>query len=284
MHRLLKGLSLVAFPIAMVLLASRAAASDLTVTPTRIVFEGRDRAAQVHLVNRGDKPAVFRIEFVQMRMDENGGMSEIESPNERELFADALVRHSPRQVQLGPGEGQNIRLLLRKPESLAPGEYRSHLLFYAIPDAAAGNDIEREAAVEKEGFSVDIRAIYRISIPVIVRHGDLPVSFSMTELSLVKSESRERAATLRLRIDRDGRRSIYGDLDVYYRPKGGGDSRLLHHMKDFVLYTSSDTRVLETELVLPAGVVLDGGEIHAVYSEKSGQGRSVLAERRIVLP
>lgn len=284
MHVLIKSLSFGLFTVAMALLGSSAAASDLTVTPTRIVFEGRDRAAQVHLVNRGDKPAVFRIEFVQMRMDENGGMSEIESPNERELFADALVRHSPRQVQLGPGEGQNIRLLLRKPEGLAPGEYRSHLLFYAIPDAAAGNDIEREAAADSGGFSVDIRAIYRISIPVIVRHGDLPVRFSMPELSLVESEGRGRTATLRLRVDREGRRSVYGDLDVYYRAVAGGDPSLLHHMKDFVLYTSSDTRVLETELALPAGVVLNGGEIHAVYSEQSGQVRNILAERRIVLP
>lgn len=266
------------------LMLPSAFATDLMVTPTRIVFGERDRSAEVHLVNRGTQPATFRIEFVQMRMDETGAMVEIDAPNEKELFADQLVRYSPRQVALAPGEGQSVRLLLRKPEGLAAGEYRSHLLFYALPDADAGNDIEREAAGDPNAFSVQIRAIYRISIPVIVRHGELPADFTISELSVERASVAETLPTLRLRVDRDGRRSVYGDIDVYYRDAQGGAAQLIHHSKDFVLYTSTDTRVFETALNIPGGLLKKGGEVHAVYSEAADGGRRVLAERRIVLP
>ena len=259
-------------------------ASDLMVTPTRIVFGERDRSAEVHVVNRGTQPATFRIEFVQMRMDESGAMAEIETPNDKELFADPLVRYSPRQVELAPGEGQSVRLLLRKPEGLASGEYRSHLLFYAVPDADSGNDIERELAADPKTFSVQIRAIYRISIPVIVRHGELPVSFSMPELSVQRLAGDKGLPQLHLRVDREGRRSVYGDIDVYYRAATGGVAQLIHHAKDFVLYTSTDTRVIDTALNIPDGLIQTGGEIHAVYSETADEGRRVLAERRIVVP
>lgn len=259
---------------------ARAATGDLTVTPTRIVFDERDRSAQVYLINRGETRATYRIEFIQMRMDETGQMVEIQTPNDKELFADDLIRYSPRQIELEPNQGQTIRLLLRKPENLAPGEYRSHLLFYALPDAASGADIERERAVEQKTLSVAIQAVFRISIPVIVRHGELPVEFSMHDLSL-KPGKPERIA---LRVDRQGRRSVYGDLDVYFEPASGSERILLKHLKDFVLYTSSDTRRLDIEVDKPGDIALRNGTLHAVFSETVDDKTRTLAEQRIPVP
>lgn len=259
---------------------ARAASGDLTVTPTRIVFDERDRSAQVYLINRGETRATYRIEFIQMRMDETGQMIEIQTPNEKELFANDLIRYSPRQIELDPNQGQTIRLLLRKPENLAPGEYRSHLLFYALPDAASGADIERERSAEQKGLSVAIQAVFRISIPVIVRHGDLPVEFSMHELALLPGKP-DRVA---LRVDRQGRRSVYGDLDVYFEPADGGKRILLKHLKDFVLYTSSDTRRLDIEVEKPGDIALRNGTLHAVYSETVDKKTRTLAEQRIPVP
>lgn len=259
---------------------TRAAPGDLTVTPTRIIFDERDRSAQVYLINRGETRATYRIEFIQMRMDETGQMVEIQSPNEKELFAHDLIRYSPRQIELEPNQGQTIRLLLRKPENLAPGEYRSHLLFYALPDAASGADIERERGVEQKTLSVAIQAVFRISIPVIVRHGDLPVEFSMHDLTLQPGKP-DRIA---LRIERRGRRSVYGDLDVYFEPATGGERILLKHLKDFVLYTSNDTRRLDIEVDKPGDIALRNGTLHAIYSETVDDKTRTLAEQRIPVP
>ena len=45
------------------------------------------------------------------------------------LSAADLVRYSPRQVELAPGEVQTVRIQIRKPEGLKDGEYHSHLVF-----------------------------------------------------------------------------------------------------------------------------------------------------------
>lgn len=257
-----------------------AAPGDLTVTPTRVIFEGRDRATQVFLVNRGEETATFRISFIQMRMDEHGQMQEIQTPNERERFADRMIRYSPRQVELKPNEGQTIRLLLRKPADLDPGEYRSHLLFYAVPKESAGKDVERELGESGKGFSVAIQPVFRISIPVVVRHGELPVQFSMSELAYESGETPQ----ISLRMDRHGQRSVYGDVNVYFTPAAGGEKILLKYVKDFVLYTSNDTRYLKMTAEPPSDVVIGNGTLSAVYSETVEGETTVLAEQSVRLP
>src|SRR5205823_6329510 len=77
---------------------------DLLVAPTRVVLEGRQRTAEITLVNIGPATATYRISLVNLRMDKMGGTREVEAssaePGER--FANELVRFSPRQVTLVP--------------------------------------------------------------------------------------------------------------------------------------------------------------------------------------
>lgn len=256
-----------------------AGVGDLMVAPTRIIFEERDRSAQVNLINRGTEAATYRIEFVQMRMEEDGQLIEITEANENEKFANEIIRYSPRQIVLEPNIGQTIRLMLRKPKDLPAGEYRSHLLFYALPSEGVGDDIERRQATDKEGFSVAITAVFRISIPVIVRHGDLNAHFEISHLELLAEEEPK----INLRFDRQGNRSVYGDLDILFTPNGETEPHLLRHMKDFVLYTSNDTRTLDTELHIPDGLSLHNGILEAVFTGRDDGMESILARRQLIL-
>jgi hypothetical protein len=125
---------------------------DLLVAPTRVVLEGRQRTAEVTLVNTGSATATYRISFVNLRMNEQGGTTEIEASSARpgEQFAEPLVRYSPRQVTLEPQVAQTVRMQLRLPSDLPPGEYRSHLLFRAIPPVEpARSPTEGERGVQR---------------------------------------------------------------------------------------------------------------------------------------
>lgn len=263
----LTALFLLALPLSL-----PAAVGDLTVSPTRVIFEGRDRSTQINLINRGSETATYRIEFMQYRMDENGQLVEIQKPNELEKFADKLVRFSPRQVEIQPNQSQTVRLLLRKPKDLPAGEYRSHMLFYAVPPEGAA-DIEKRAATDEEGFSIAITPIFRVSIPVIVRHGELAAEFDISDVSL----NTEEKPMLSMRVERDGNRSVYGDLNVHYKATPSADPVLLSHYKDFVLYTSSNTRAVDVDLHIPDGMNLQGGEIQVDYSTSEEGMEGVLA-------
>jgi len=185
---------------------------NLTVTPTRVVFEGRDRSAVISLVNSGVDTALYRVSVINMRMSESGQFERIDSderlPGER--FADELFRYAPRQVELAPGGTQNIRLLLRKPAGLAEGEYRSHLLIQTIPRKGAGQSVE--ATTNGEGVSIDLLVIPGVSLPVIVRHGTLEATGGISDMHLLPNGQTDGQPALGFRINRSGSRSLFGDL------------------------------------------------------------------------
>src|SRR5690606_5322061 len=91
-----------------------------------------------------------------------------------------------------------------KSENMAEGEYRSHLSFHAIPEVAAEADIEAEA-VKNGQVAVRLIPVYGVSIPVIVRHGDLKASAGISNVKLS-------GKTLTFTLTRSGGKSLYGDL------------------------------------------------------------------------
>ncbi len=193
-----------------------------------------------------------------------------------------MIRYAPRQVVLEPGVVQTVRLLVRKPRDLAPGEYRSHLLFQAIPPAAAGADIE--ALDLKEGeIRVQIRTIFGLTIPVIVRHGDLSATVTLSNVALKSPESPGSPPVLSLRLNRSGDRSVYGDIVITFKPDGGEDTEV-GVVRGVAVFTPNLTRTLRISLRLPNGVTLRGGRLHVVYRERPDEGGAVLAEADIPVP
>jgi P pilus assembly chaperone PapD len=253
---------------------------DLLIAPTRVVFEGRVRTAEITLVNTGSSTAMYRIGFAHLRMNEEGGIQEIETsgaePGER--FADELIRYSPRQVTLEPGVAQTVRMQLRKPEDLAPGEYRSHLLFRAVPTAAP----DPKAAGDATAFSVQLTALYGVSIPVIVRHGDTAATATLSDLELVPPGGAEAAPVLRFRIGRSGNQSIYGDLTVTFAP-AGGKARVVGLANGVAVYTPNPVRRAAIPLRVPPGTVLKNGRLHLAYT-RQGKGNETIAEADRLVP
>lgn len=94
---------------------------DLLVAPTRVVFEGRKRAAEVSLSNAGRARTTYRISLVRMEMDESGKLQDRPlDPGSQNL--QTLFRFSPREVTLEPQETQTVRIQVRKPADLPTGQ------------------------------------------------------------------------------------------------------------------------------------------------------------------
>ena len=170
------------------------ALAGLMLYPTRIVLESKARSAQVELINNGDKPETYRIGIFNRRMTETGDIVAADKPQAGELFADDLLRYSPRQVILQPGKSQTVRIMVRKPAGLAAGEYRSHLQFDRVADAAGAANLENLAKPEKGEIAIVLEALVGASIPVIVRHGETRVTTTLTDLTLVPAPGKGAAA------------------------------------------------------------------------------------------
>ncbi len=210
MLRFLKGFGLFTAAALGAATSSALAAGDLLVAPTRVVLDG-SRGTEVVLNNIGAEPATYRISLEIKRMTGEGGLDEIAEENvtAAERTALDMIAFSPRRVTLPPNQPQVVRVGVRVPEGTPPGEYRAHMLFRAVPDVAAVPADPAKPA--SEGVSIALTPIYGITIPVIVRVGDLGAEASIGEAWV--SETQDGPA-FNFDLTRTGSRSVYGDIEV----------------------------------------------------------------------
>jgi fimbrial chaperone protein len=254
----------------------------ISVSPTRIVFEGRKRAAEVTLINKSNKPSTYRVYFKNMRMREDGKIVKIEKPQADGKFSDTMIRYSPRQITVPPGKTQSIRLLLRKPRNLPAGEYRSHLFFKNLPNRELGKDIEQQALKSKE-IKIKLIPILALSIPVIVRHGNLSLDVGLSNLDLKTPKAPAISTTLSFDINRKGNQSVHGDIHVIFQNKRGQRFKVAE-IKKFSVYTPNPSRTLEIPLRIPPKERLKNGNLYVFYKESEASGGSILAKAKLPVP
>ena len=273
------GLACVAATLA---IASFGAHADLMLFPTRIVFDKNQRAAQVELINQGKTPETYRISVVNRRMSDSGEITPADSPEAGEQFADEMLRYSPRQVTIAPGSSQTVRMLLRKPAELGPGEYRSHLQFDRVAEPSAGSSVDAAADSGGDKVGVVITALVGASIPVIVRQGETQATVTLAQLAL-EPPGAGAPPSLAFQILRQGNRSVYGDLAVTFVPRSGPPVEVAK-AGGVAVYVPNPMRRARMPLQLPAGVALAGGSLRLSYRERADSGGKLLAESILQLP
>lgn len=261
-------------------LASQAAHADLMLHPTRIVLEKNSRAGQVELINNGSEAATYRISLINRRMTEDGEFAPADTPLAGELFADQMLRYSPRQITLQPGTTQTVRVLLRKPATLADGEYRSHLHFEKLPEAEGSTSIETKAK-NTSGLGVVLKALIGASMPIIVRHGATSAAVTLSHLALQKNGAGQ--PVLAMQFNRTGNSSVYGDIDVSFAPQTG-PARQLGKVGGIAVYNPNTVRRALLPLKLPDGIKLERGTLQATFRQRADAGGAVLASAALSLP
>ena len=200
------------------------ASASLLISPTRVLIEDRDRSAKVILINTSEEVRSYRVEWVQQRALPTGGYKEL-TEQELETFpiASSMIRMSPKQVRLAPGERQIVKLAVRRPKGLAEGEYRSHLRFKALPP-----EKEVEAKTATEGSAFNLKLILSYSIPVIVREGKLDYSVNIDDSQVVTSQDKGKTRyDLEVSMSRTGLNSTEGSLRAYWTPNGSNEEVLI---------------------------------------------------------
>lgn len=258
-------------PVALAL-ASPAAAGvgDLLVAPTRIVLNG-SRGTQIILNNIGDEVATYRVSVELRRMTADGSLVEVASPSDAEKAAEDMILYAPRKVTLPPNQPQTINIAARPSAGLADGEYRVHLLFRAIP---APHPVTAVAAPTK-GISFALTPVYGVTIPVIVRLGNLQAKAGIANVHLARTEGKPAVA---LDLSRTGSRSTFGEVRVMK----AGVKDPLAIQRGVAVYTELAAR----NIVIPIDDKLVGsasGPVTVQYVEMTELGPEVLAETSAVL-
>ena len=245
---------------------------DLLVAPTRIVLDGR-KGAEVILNNIGDEPATYRVSVVFRRMTEDGGLQDVDQPDANDKLAEDMVLYQPRKVVLPPRQPQAIRILARAPQGLADGEYRVHMLFRAIPPATP---VAAAAASEPvRGLQFKLTPVYGVTIPVIVRLGNLQATAGIANVRLDKFDGKPAVA---LDLSRSGSRSTYGEVRIF-KP---GVKDPIAIQKNVAVYTEINRRRVAVAVDAAYKGAL-AGPVTVQYVETFDDGSHVLAETQAVL-
>jgi P pilus assembly chaperone PapD len=245
------------------------AQGDLLVAPTRIILDG-PRGAEVILNNIGSEEATYRISLELRRMRVDGSLEEVapDNANPAEQTMLDMLFYSPRRVTLPPNQPQTIRIGVRAPEGLPDGEYRAHMLFRAVRDAAPV--VPDPAAAPPTGVSIALTPIYGVTIPIIVRKGQLQATAAMANPRL---ESDGANHVLQFDLSKQGNRSLYGEVLVM-RP---GVAEPLLQVRGIAIYAERDTRTVALPVTAEQAAALRGPVIIR-YIEDRDSGGATLAE------
>ncbi len=214
-------------------------------TLKRVVFEGARRADVMTLVNDSAEEQTYRLRWQDMQMTSDNTLEPVSEGSANPLLRPAqdMVVFAPRRVTMAPGQTQQIRLMLRKPAELADGEYRSHLLVMPEKDAVRFDEAENHSG----GASVDLKMLAGLSFPVIVRHGKLSATASLSDLQVTKQGQNY---DMKLRLNRQGNRSLYGDFNVYC--DGNTKDQSVYQLRGIAIYPEIDFRNLHFIFPAPA--------------------------------
>ena len=269
-NRILRG-AIAASVVASCSSMASAGVGDLLVAPTRLVLDN-GKGTEVVLNNIGDEPATYRISVEFRRMTASGDLVEVTEPTAAEKAAADMIVYAPRRVTLPPHQPQAIRIAARPPAGLPDGEYRVHLLFRAIPPATPVTQASGEA---EKGLKLQLIPVYGVTIPVIVRVGNLQAKSALADVKLEKVNGRP---AIGLDLGRTGTRSTYGEIRVL--KAGVKDPIALQ--RGIAVYTEVGQR----HVAIPVSADFKGdvtGPVTVQYYETDQTGSEKVAETQAVI-
>ena len=99
-------------------------------------------------------------------------------------------------------------------------------------------------------MSVKLTPIFGITIPVIVRNGDLDVKVALSDLAVVPDKDKKK---LTFKLTRQGNKSAYGDVKVEYMPAGGGAPVVVGEITRLAVFTPNNDDNAASQQIIGEG-------------------------------
>lgn len=254
--------------------ASAQVGADLNISPKRVVFGPGERSATVYIFNQGDQPATYSVGLVDRVMLPDGQIiAAADRPEAQIASALDLVQYTPRRITLEPRESQAIRVRAR---AGGAGEHRSHLTVTALPPENAGFTVEQAASDDGDSVSLQVVALFSVSIPVIVRDGPADARATIEQVRIAREGDQ---TLLSMDLVRQGASSVYGDVEVLVDDAAG--RRPLTAVRGVAVYPEVDRRTVTTTLAEP---IRAGQTLTVIYRDDDAREGEVLASATLVAP
>lgn len=243
--------------------------ASILITPTRVVFDERDRTQEVIIVNTSQEQKTYALSWVEMEQNISGGYN-ILSTAQSENFATASkhIRFSPRRLTLQPGENQRVKLSLRRSSDMNKPEYRSHLKFTLIPNSVLEESQEKE---QVEGVSVKLNLFLNYTIPVLIKRGDIPSNVSISNVQLLKDSYNRDLTGIKFALGREAGVSVIGDITISFKSANSNVYKDIGFNNNVSIYHELDRRLVN----IPFEEIIGGGQTGELKISFKGKSESV---------
>lgn len=249
----------------------RSANATITITPMVVVIEGRDRFADVNVINSSGKDMSYAVDWLYFKMiGDDGAYEELTSSLTEWDLAKHIV-YTPKRFSLKPSDLQKVRLGLRlNGEPPAPGDYRAHLLIkQAKPPVASTTPMTQEGQPKaRVGVSIDVG----FSIPVIYRSGVSDATAHIGDIS-VKANAKSGRPDIVIPVERRGGPfGLIGSIFVY------NNDKLVGELPNANIFSEVNSR---TFVIGATTNTLEPGTIRVVYKDYNKKKETIYAEKSV---
>ncbi len=245
--------------------------ASLTITPTLVVIQGRDRFGDVSLVNPDKEAMTYDIGWSYTKMEEETGLYKNQDVSTTEFDLPKHLVISPRRVTLPPNSVQRIRLGLRlNGEPPAPGDYRGHLVMQGVTKAPVPEVETKKDATQPSKTTVGVSINVGFSIPVVYRVGE-----STDKIDIGTVTTSVKNGRIQLAIPVTKTKSTFGAMGalmVYY------NDEMIGQVKNANIFPEISSRTFNVGLSKDK---LSGGSLKIIYESFDKKKKEILAEKTV---
>lgn len=236
-------------------LTQPSSAQQVMVSPGTIIFDDDTRGAELLVANTGTRTSTYRLDTTYFTMRDDGVLTEGAHPSDSAVH---MLRFSPRQFQLAPGDSQIVRMAARKPASLPPGEYRVHLRVTNLGEVA-----ETPTLPQSHGSFAQINLRVTRAVRVLVRHRVAPGRVSVQNLAAAKGE--DGLVQVTFDLQRKGAASSRGTYALFSRDRRSRRTEETFLRQGVLIYKDLPSR--RVSHALPAAMLAQQPELCVAYHD-----------------
>jgi hypothetical protein len=204
--------------------------ANISVSEYRLFVDRKHNSEEVLVSNNGPLSQNCELGFSHYKFDENGGFRDY--PDKTmipENSASRLIRFSPKHFRLTPSSKQKVRLKLRNKRDIKVQEYRAHLT------VSCKADTKNDTQENNGAFKITPQLIP--NIPIVARPRKLHAQISIDNIKTMPNN------TLTFDLNRTGKRSIYGKVNIWDE-----DKNLVTESRLFPIYHETTSKHLSINL------------------------------------
>lgn len=246
------------------------ASANITITPTIVVIEGRQRYADIYVVNTTDSRQTYEISTKFLKMLEGAGNYNDSKTSLTDFDLSQNIIFTPRRITMGAKGVQKVRLALRlKGAPPPPGDYRFHLSLLNKQDRSS---LPTERLKEGEA-AVSIGMNVGFSIPVIYRVGEENSGGGKIGNVTTQINPKTKKIEVRIPITRTpGSYGALGNLVINYNGEKVGQ----------IANANIFPEITNRNFVIPLNITsLSGGSLEVIYSDYNNQKNRVFDRKTV---